>query len=118
MHPLDNVIWQALTTRQAQCAETHGSARRFPREVTSLSAFAEPSPAGYSSLAGLVSAGNTTAVFLDSPYQPRPGWDFVGGAPLLEMVCDNGAATVPASSEIVELESQDSPQMVELANLT
>ena len=39
MHPLDNVIWQALTTRDAAFAECHGCARRFPREVTGLGAF-------------------------------------------------------------------------------
>src|SRR5258708_25366173 len=32
MHPLDNVIWQALTTRQTQFAEGADRARRFVRE--------------------------------------------------------------------------------------
>ena len=50
MHPLDNVIWQALTTRHAQFAESFDDARRFVREVGPLGAFREPGPQGYSSL--------------------------------------------------------------------
>jgi len=120
MHPLDNVIWKALTTRQSHFAESFQSARRFQKEVTSLCAFEEPSDAGYTSLAGLVGAGGTGAVFLQQPYEPQEGWDYVGGAPLLEMVCENGngSSASRSSTEIVELGPQDSAEMVELAALT
>jgi len=121
MHPLDNVIWQALTTRQAQFAETFNTARRFIREVTSLAAFGEPSIEGYASLAGLVGERGTSAVFLDKPYQARDGWEYVGGASLLEMVCENGSADASSCNhtpEMIELGVQDSPEMVELTALT
>ncbi len=118
MHPLENIIWQALTTRQAEFAETFQSARRFMREVTSLAAMPDLSAQSFQSLAGLTGAGGTTALFLDDPFQPRPGWKVVAGAPMLEMVYENG--TMPASPEIqlLELGAQDSPEMVELATLT
>jgi ribosomal protein S18 acetylase RimI-like enzyme len=125
MHSLDNVIWQALTTRDSPFAESFEKARRFVREVTSLCAFEEPSPQGYAALAGLVGVGGTGALFLDSEYEPRPGWDLVAAAPLLQMVCENrGGRSVrsdsveSASAEIVRLGVQDSPEMVELADLT
>jgi ribosomal protein S18 acetylase RimI-like enzyme len=121
MHPLDNVIWQALTTRQAHFAERFQSARRFQKEVTSLCAFEAPSAAGYASLGGLIGMGGTGAVFLDHAYEARSGWDYVAGAPLLEMVCKNGTGTAHASDslpDIVELGLQDSPEMVELTALT
>jgi len=121
MHPLDNVIWQALTTRQADFAEGHGNARRFVREVTSLCAFSEPSDEGYAALAELVGEEGTAAVFLDEPYAPGPGWEYIGGAALLEMVCENGAGHAPSTNshaEIVELGAADSPEMVELTALT
>jgi len=122
MHALDNVIWQALTTRQAEFAEVVGRARRFMPEVTSLTAFAEPNAEGYTSLAGLVGSGGTAAVFFDHPFSGREGWKAIGGAPLLEMVCENGGAT-PANTKfslphITELGPQDSPEMVKLAALT
>lgn len=120
MHSLDNVIWQALTTRHARFAECYGQARRFVREVTSLTAFEEESPEGYAALAGLVGVGGTAALFLDREYEPRPGWEWVAGAPLLQMVCGNGGGPQirSDSAEIVRLGVQDSPEMVELATLT
>jgi len=122
MHALDNVIWKALTTRQTEFAEVVGQARRFVPEVTSLTAFSEPNAEGYASLAGLVGSGGTAAVFLDDPFIECEGWKAVGGAPLLEMVSENGisARVNPARSlpQITELGPQDSPDMVKLAALT
>ena len=121
MHPLDNVIWQALTTRHSRFAEIFGDARRFIPEVGPLGAFHEPGEQGYTSLAGLVGIGATIGLFLDEPYESRPGWSYVAGAPLLQMVCENGAAPcgeLDSALEILELGSQDSPEMIELTSLT
>ena len=121
MHPLHNIIWQGLTTRQAHFAESCGEARRFPREVTLLSAFEEPSDKGYDSLAELVGPGGTAALFLDEPHQPRPGWELIADPPLLQMVFVNGGIPAPAPDHqptILELGQPDSPEMVELASLT
>jgi len=121
MHPLDNVIWQALTTRQTSFAEVCDNARRFDRDVTSLCAFDAPSEAGYDALARLVGERGTAAVFLDAPYEARAGWEFVGGAPLLEMVCANGSDVGSAQNshvELLELGAADSADMVELTSLT
>lgn len=120
MHPLENIIWQALTTRQAHFAESCDSARRFVREVTSLCAFDQPNDEGYASLARLAGPSGTVALFLDQPYEPRAGWEHIGGAPLLQMVCENDRATRSsiASPKIVELGASDSPEMLELTALT
>jgi ribosomal protein S18 acetylase RimI-like enzyme len=122
MHPLDNVIWQALTTRQSEFAEACGQARRFPREVTSLTAFLEPTPQGYASLGELVGSRGTALLSLASPYEPQPGWDVVVTFPGLQMVCENGHAGLDSAltpkSPITELGVPDSPDMVELATLT
>jgi ribosomal protein S18 acetylase RimI-like enzyme len=136
MHPLYNVIWQALTTRQQQFAEGDNRARRFMREVTLLGALVEDTHEGYSDFARVVGTGGTGALFLDEPYQPRAGWEYVAGAPLLQMVFENGenernsaggrdsraeivAENSPENSaEIVELGVQDSPEMIELTSLT
>lgn len=124
MHALDNVIWQALTTRQAEFAECFGSARRFVREVTSLTAFEEASAQGYADLAGLVGVGGTATVLLDNAYEAREGWELVAGAPLLEMICENlppARANSGASNlapQMVSLGARDSAEMVALATLT
>jgi predicted GNAT family acetyltransferase len=120
MHALDNVIWQALTTRQAHFAEGSGHARRFMRDVTSLSAFQEPNADGYGSLARLVGEGGTAGLFLDDAYQARDGWNYIGGAPLLQMVCENGQRALNSriAAHICELGSKDSRGMVGLTALT
>jgi predicted GNAT family acetyltransferase len=120
MHPLDNVIWEALTTRQARFAECFDQACRFLPEVTSLAGFREPTPRGYESVAGLLRPRATIALFLDAPYEKRAGWDLVGSASLLQMVCESGGIARLASSvpELVELGDADSPEMMELTALT
>jgi predicted GNAT family acetyltransferase len=122
MHPLDNVIWQALTTRQENFAESRDQARRFIREVTSLAGLFEPTERGYASLAELVGIGGTAALFLAEPYVPQPGWTLVADPRLLQMVCETSAYAAngprPSDPEIIELGSADSPEMIELTTLT
>jgi len=120
MH-LENVIWQALTTRQAHFAESCDVARRFVREVTSLCAFPHPNAEGYDALARLAGPQGTASVFLNHPFEPRPGWEYIAGAELTQMICENGhSASVPARSdvEILQLGTEDSPDMLELTTLT
>lgn len=118
MHPLDNVIWNALTTRQAPFAESCGVARRFVREITLLSAFAEEDDDGYRSLAELAGPGGTAGIFLDAPYEPRDGWTWIAGAPLVQMVHQNGQLLPDRAATIIQLGPQDSPEMMELTALT
>jgi predicted GNAT family acetyltransferase len=121
MHPLDNVIWKALTTRQAQFAQSSGQARRFIPEVSPLAAFREATPEAYESLAELLSPRGTIGLFLEAPYEPRTGWSLVAGAPMPEMVYEGGTASLTPSSsdpEIVELGVVDTPDMMALTALT
>jgi predicted GNAT family acetyltransferase len=118
MHPLDNVIWQALTTRQTHFAEGSGGARRFTPEVSPLSAFVEASENGYVALGDLVRTGGTVGIFLDEPYQTRPGWEYVAGAPLLQMVYENGRQLEASANEFRTLDDSDSPEMLALTALT
>jgi len=121
MHPLDNVIWQALTTRQAQFAQSFGTARRFVPAVGPLAAFIKPDDEGYESLAELAAPKGTIAVFLDLPYEPRRGWSVVAGATLLQMLWHGGNLRVQETApvpQIVELGTPDSAEMIALATLT
>jgi predicted GNAT family acetyltransferase len=122
MHPLDNIIWQALSTRQTHFAEHCADARRFAPEVSPLAGLREPTAEGYESLAKLVPEKGVAAVFLDDPYQPRDGWKMIAGAPLLQMVCNNGNhsnhSPQPNEPGFAELGLRDSPEMIELTALT
>lgn len=121
MHPLDNVIWQALTTRQTHFAEGAGAARKFVRDVSPLAAIEKQGDAGYAELAALLQPDDTVGIFLDHPYATQNGWTYVVGAPLLQMICENGKASAqPAKQQpaLLELGDKDSPEMIALTTLT
>jgi ribosomal protein S18 acetylase RimI-like enzyme len=121
MHPLENVIWHSLTTRHAKFAQSSDQACRFIPEVTSLSAFLEPTDRGYESLAGLLHGPGTIALFLAAPHQPRSGWNLVAATTMPQMVYESANAPPPRSlsdPEVVDLGAADVPEMLELTALT
>jgi predicted GNAT family acetyltransferase len=120
-HPLDNVIWNALTTRQEKFAEVGECARKFLPEVTSLAGISEPSSEAYAALRKLVHGRETIALFLKERYQPQEGWELAGGTSLFQMVCEDGNATGSSAnceSQMIELGAQDSAEMMALTALT
>jgi ribosomal protein S18 acetylase RimI-like enzyme len=121
MHALDNVIWQALTTRQAHLAVSSASARRFCPEISPLAGLSAPSEAGYDSLGQLLPTGEIAALFLAEPYSPMKGWSLFRAAPLLQMVHENGVPPVTDHSQpydFVQLGTADLPEMLALTKLT
>lgn len=116
MHPLDNVIWQALTTRQANFAQSHLSARKFPPQVGPLGAFAEATQKGYDSFISLVDR-EPVALFLDNPQNPPEGWNQVAATPLLQMLHD-GSHVANHATGLIELTTDDVPEMLALTELT
>jgi ribosomal protein S18 acetylase RimI-like enzyme len=123
VHALDNPIWQALTTSQAHLAKAGKLARRFPNDITSLGGFPEPVEDAYDSLAAILDDVNATGLLFDSPQHPPAGWTVIAGAPLLQMIHEDGEITVASASqstpwEILELTPADAPEMLALAQLT
>jgi ribosomal protein S18 acetylase RimI-like enzyme len=124
MHPLDNVIWQALTTRQSKFAQIHDQARRFPSEVTTLAALEEATPRGFESLTGLIGANDAVILSLARPFESAPGLALAVSYLGLQMVLEDDDAVRLADSSaaiqhpITELGDLDSAEMVELAGLT
>lgn len=122
MHPLDNVIWRALTTTQARFAEGYNLARKFPREVSVLGAFSERTREGYDSLAALLKPGERVGLFLEAPPDHPAGWTVVSAIPLLQMVRENGFPLSPelgsGELEFVKLTATDVPEMLALTTLT
>ena len=117
-HPLDNPIQHALMTCQAKFAETSGTARRFPVEITTLAGFLEePTREGYAALASLVRVGETVALFLQSPPAPPAAWSIVETVPLLQMVHE-GRADVTSAIEAEELGAADASEAQALAEVT
>lgn len=122
MHPLDNPIWQALTTTHAGFAETCNQARKFPREVSMLAGFFQPTPENYTSLATLPKPDEPVGLFLQDPPDPPSSWIVVSTAPLLQMLCENGSPSFPrgiySTPELAQLNQSDVPEMLALTKLT
>ena len=121
MHALDNVIWQALTTRQAGFSRASGSARKFLSDLGPLSAFGDGEADGFQSLAALLGDQEVGVLFLERPYEAREGWEWIAGATLVRMVGDSAveaASHANGKHQLAELGLCDSPEMLELTHLT
>lgn len=113
MHPLDNPIWRALTTRQAHLGEHCPPASKFHADVNILGGFAEPD---FAAMARLVAIGERVGIFIDEP-DATPGFDVVASAPLVQMLYEPRSDEPPAAS-IELLTPADVPAMMALAELT
>jgi ribosomal protein S18 acetylase RimI-like enzyme len=116
MYPLDNPIWTALTTKQAQLAHSSALARRFPPEMTLLGALAANTAMAFDSLAQLIQRDAVTLYFSAAPNLPA-GWDVVRAVELHQMVKEAagalGSEAQPAAGEhqIIELTPADVQDM-------
>lgn len=119
MHPLDNVIWQALNSSQAHLGQRHKQAAKFHRDINLLGGFSEPSEENFDSLACLLETGERVGLFLEAPPQPPKGWTVVAHVPLLQMLCEDGAAPSATNNALfVQLAEPDVPEMLALTKLT
>jgi ribosomal protein S18 acetylase RimI-like enzyme len=113
MHALDNPIWTALTTKQAQLAHSGALARRFPPEMTLLGALAANTAMAFDSLAQLIQRDPVTLYF-STPPQLSDGWQVVRAVELHQMVKEDGGAGVSAQHPVIELTPTDVPEMSEV----
>jgi ribosomal protein S18 acetylase RimI-like enzyme len=114
MHALDNAVWTALTTKQAQLAHSNALARRFPPEMTLLGALAANTAMAFDSLTQLIQRDAVTLYFTAAPKLPD-GWDVVRAVELHQMV-QEGPAVAPGPEQlpqhqIIELTPADVPEM-------
>ena len=119
---LDNPIWNALRTRQADLSLGGDLARRYPVDIGPLAGIAEETPECYDALRGLL-AGPTDAVVLFLPHPPQaiPGWNVLRSGPIYQMVREQRTSldcAVPVNLNLRTLDASDAPAMVELAELT
>jgi predicted GNAT family acetyltransferase len=120
MHPLDNVIWKALTTLQSHLGVVNNRAGKFVAEVSILGGSADASNDAYQSLASLVGPGELVGLFLEEvPHLPPP-WTVTAFGPMLEMVYERATCRENGRQELtfVRLGSGDVPEMLALTELT
>jgi ribosomal protein S18 acetylase RimI-like enzyme len=120
MHPLDNVIWNALSTSQAHLGVSRDRARKFHKDVSPLGGFSEPSDEAYDALSSLVEVGERVGLFLEADPKPPSTWKIVASIPLLQMIYENGTSPLRDTKLPVfhALGEADVPEMLALTKLT
>jgi ribosomal protein S18 acetylase RimI-like enzyme len=117
MLPLDNPIWTALTTKQAQVAHSNALARRFQPEMALLGALAANTAMAFDSLTQLIQRDAVTLYF-NTPPKLAAGWEVLRAVELQQMVLEDGATadTSAEGSQAVNAAhaSDTQPEVIEL----
>jgi GNAT superfamily N-acetyltransferase len=114
--PLDNPIWNALSTEQAYLAQGTPMAMRFPKDLAPFAAMPNQSAAAYRALEQTL-AGEVAALFLDTPPILPPDWSMVHSGEMYQMLFD--APLLPEPDHPVRKLSQpDIPEILALTKLT
>ena len=116
-HPLDNVMWRALTTSQAALAMGGDLARRFRPDYAAFAGMPALSAEGLGALAAVMQPGEVVSLAQDHDFAPGPSFDVVERRNLVQMI---GPATGEAQAprRFAPLGAGDVPQMTALVQQT
>jgi ribosomal protein S18 acetylase RimI-like enzyme len=118
-HPLDAVIWQALTSVHKGIAEGDERARRYPVAIAPFAATSDTEPASFQSLLTLVRGDDRIALFTTEEVEPPSAFSVVRRDSVDQMVLeDAGACAAQPGASIVALGVADVPEMLALASVT
>lgn len=121
-HPLDNVIWNALTTQHAALAQGNALARRYPSAFTPFAALPEPlapSLAGFHALAQGMAVDQVVAMFTRQAIAPTHEFEVVLRRDMVQMVQTGAVHSVDSGgTKLVSLGPDDAADMFALADRT
>jgi predicted GNAT family acetyltransferase len=113
-HPLDQVVLNALTSKQHHLAEGNNRAFRFPVAIGPFAAMIDQTPASYVSLSELIGQSGPLALVTPEPLALPAGLMVIRHAVLLQMVWQ-GEIDSSHAWQHVELTEGDVPEMLALA---
>jgi predicted GNAT family acetyltransferase len=115
-HPLDAVIWRALTGAQAIFAQGDDRARRYLVAIAPFAAMVDTAPASFRSLQALVGDDDRIALFTAEKIEPPSAFSVIRRDSVDQMVLqDAGACAAQPAAPIVALAVADVPEMLALA---
>ncbi len=116
-HPLDNPIWESLTSRHAALGIRNGDAARYRKEISRMAGLGEPRPEALEDLAKIVEPGEFVLVMgADALHDLGPSWRIAELIPLVQMVLD--APLAAPDLEVEELDERDADDVMTLVART
>jgi ribosomal protein S18 acetylase RimI-like enzyme len=116
-HPLDHVIWRALTSRNRNAGEGDQLARRYLAAIAPFGATIDASTASFKSLLALLPAGDQIALFTLEEIMPPSFFSVIQRGAVDQMVLVRMPVHV-CSVPIVTLDGGDVPDMLALVEAT
>ena len=116
-HPLDQVVWNALASKQSRFALGDERALRFPAAIAPFAALADAGPASFQALRGLIEAQSPVALVTPGEVMLPAGFAVVRHTTLLQMIWQ-GEFDPAREWEHVRLAAADVPDMISLTNAT
>ena len=118
-HPLDTVIWRALTGLHGRLAEGGERARRYPPAIAPFAATVDTEPASFQSLLGLVGGDEQIALFTTEELETPSTFSVVRRDAVDQMVLEDASASAARTgAPIMALGPADVPQMLVLTSVT
>jgi predicted GNAT family acetyltransferase len=116
LSPLDNSIWNALSSGHSTMAVRHGLAARYASDASPLAGLDSPSAAAFEDLRHLALSDDAVALMLEGPVAPPSGWTVHVSTPLDQMICPEPAQQRVAGPLL--LTAEDAGEMLALAQAT
>lgn len=117
-HPLDHLVWHALTGPHAHFCEVKGdTARRFPPSVSSFGAVPEVTADNLGALGKLLGPDDHVVLFTVDGFTPPPGLEIVQRADIHQMTAATLAGT-PGRTDFTVLGAADVDDMMALVDIT
>lgn len=120
-HPLDNPVWSALTSRQANLALGGKLAKRYPPTMAAIAAVSTVERAAFDELAALITFGEVVylAGFELSDIEPQlpPSLKAKHQLTVIQMVYSGSGSVARHEKEISVLSQTDVPEMLNLVAL-
>lgn len=113
--PLDNPIWESLTSRHRAFAQRNANVARYPADIAPFLGVAVETTCSATVLAELVATGETVYLLGVVPEVPD-GWRLHPFAPLAQMICPQGMEPVEGDAPI-ELDQRHHADVLALTAL-
>ncbi len=117
-HPLDRPVWNALTSRQSDCALGDGAARRFAPQYGPLTGARDASPESQAALAALPDAPDGLWLLEAEAVAAPDGMAVTHSADCVQMIADGAVSAPDPDFVFVDLGEADAAEMLALATLT